>query len=335
MTAKPIVAATDGSEHSLRAVEWAAAEAVLRAAPLRIVSAAALLPRMVERQEPADVATVADILRRSRDHALAAAAARAAEAAPGLLIDTDDLTGQPAQAVADSGSGALMLVVGSRGASAFAALVLGSVSRYAASHASCPVVVVRDESASQRYLVGVGLGDLDNCAAALAFAFEEAALRKAALLAVHAWHAPEAGVPRAGGQSPGLPGVRRAEAEAGRQLGELLAGWREKYPDVPVHPDVVHGHPARALVGLSARADLTVIGRHARQPALQGPGGVRHAVLNHAHGPVAIVPHRLPAQTPRTGSRADSRADLGPYVSGHIGRNVPTGDGNDGVWWGT
>jgi len=38
VTAKPLVAATDGSEGSLRAVEWAAREAVLRGTPLRIVS---------------------------------------------------------------------------------------------------------------------------------------------------------------------------------------------------------------------------------------------------------------------------------------------------------
>ena len=47
MADKPIVAATDGSEESLRAVDWAAREAVLRSAPLRIVSAPGLLPRMV------------------------------------------------------------------------------------------------------------------------------------------------------------------------------------------------------------------------------------------------------------------------------------------------
>ena len=40
MTTKSLVAATDGSEESLRAVEWAATEAVLHGALLRIVSAA-------------------------------------------------------------------------------------------------------------------------------------------------------------------------------------------------------------------------------------------------------------------------------------------------------
>ena len=46
MTANAIVAATYGSEESLRAVEWAAREAVLHGAPLRIVSAASV-PTMV------------------------------------------------------------------------------------------------------------------------------------------------------------------------------------------------------------------------------------------------------------------------------------------------
>jgi nucleotide-binding universal stress UspA family protein len=289
MTAKPIVVATDSSEHSLRAVEWAAREALLHGAPLRIVSAAALLPRMIATQDTVDVDTVADILRQNRDQALAAAATRATAAAPGLLIDTDELTGQPAQAIVDSGSGALMLVVGSRGAGAFTAMMLGSISRYTASHAPCPAVVVRDEILPQHGLVGVGLGALDNCAAALAFAFEEAALRKASLTVLHAWNAPQVDVSRAGAYFT-APDLRHAEAEASRHLAELLGHWREKYPDVPVSQDVVHGHPARELVSLSARADLVVIGRHTTHPGLPGPGAVRHSLLNHAYGPIAIVP---------------------------------------------
>jgi nucleotide-binding universal stress UspA family protein len=289
MTAKPIVAAVDGSERSLRAVEWAAREAALRGSPLRIVSAAALLPKMAEHQGGPHVATATDILRHNRDQALYTAAARVAEAAPGLLVSTDDLTGQPARAVADSGSGALMLVVGSRGLGGFTAMVLGSVSRYAASHASCPVAVVRDESPFEHEFVCAGLGDLDDCARTLAFAFEEATARNAALMAVHAWHAPQAEISRAG-ESFAAPDLRHSEAQARGQLEELLASWREKYPDVLVHADVVRGHPARALVGLSARADLVVIGRHDKHSGAPGLGAVRHAVLNHAHGPVAIVP---------------------------------------------
>ena len=287
MATKPIVVGTDGSKESLRAVEWAAREAVLRGAPLRIVSAAELLPRMVGSTGTSEYDTVADLLRQERDRALTAAAERAAEISPGLLIDTDRLTGQPALAVTESGNGALMLVVGSRGGGAFMALVLGSVSRYAAIHASGPVVVVRDETTATHKQVGVGVSDPETSTAALEFAFEEAALRKASVMAVHAWHTPQTDISRAG---PAGPAADVLEAAAARQLEALLHDWREKYPDVQVSQDVVHGHPGRALVGLSARADLVVLGRRSTHAGQHGPGTVTHAVLNHAHGPIVTVP---------------------------------------------
>jgi nucleotide-binding universal stress UspA family protein len=286
MSAKPIVAATDGSEESLRAVEWAAREAVLRGAPLRIVSAAGLLPRMVSSKGHSEYQTVSDVIRKDSDVALSTAAARAAKVAPDLLIDTDHLEGAPAEAVTEAGSGALMLVVGSRGVGAFTAMILGSVSRYAATHASSPVVVVRQEIGAVHRQVGIGIGDLEGHAAPLTFAFEEAALRKASLVAVHAWHTPQSDISRAG-IALAEPGRAFLESEATKHLEALLDEWRAKYPDVPVSHDVVHGHPGRILAGLSARADLVVLGRH---PTHHGPGSITHAVLNHAHGPIATVP---------------------------------------------
>ena len=289
MASKPIVAGTDGSEESLRAVDWAAREAVLRGAPLRIVSAVAKPPRMTPHGSAGEYDTVADVLVDERDRALSAAAERAARAAPGVLIDADQLGGAPAQAVVDSGSGALMLVLGSRGVGAFTALVLGSVSRYAASHAPCPVVVIRDETTPPHGQVGVGVGDPERAGAALTFAFEEASLRKASLVVVNAWHTPQADISRAG-DTFNIPGQEALQGDAARHVGGLLDDWRAKYPDVAVSQEVVHGHPGRALVGLSARADLVVLGRHAEHHGLPGPGSVRHAVLSHAHGPVAVVP---------------------------------------------
>jgi nucleotide-binding universal stress UspA family protein len=262
MTTKPLVAATDGSEESLRAVEWAAREAVLHGAPLRIVAVAELLPLMHgPAAQAADLDTVADILRKNRDSALEAAAKRAVAISPHLVIGTDALSGPVAQAVTDSGSGALMLVVGSRGTGAFAAIILGSVSRYAATHASCPVAVIRDETAAASRRIVVGIRDADSCQDAVAFAFEEASLRQAALTAVHAWHGPASGA---------------AHDAAARQLAELLASWEAKYPGVKLSQEVIHGHPGRVLAGMSAHADLTVLGGH--------------SVLNHSHGPFITIP---------------------------------------------
>ena len=286
MPAKPIVAATDGSEESLRAVDWAAREAVLRGAPLRIVSAAGLLPRMVSSKGHSEYESVSDHIREDSDVALTTAAARAARVAPDLLIDTDHLGGAPAEAVTASGSGALMLVVGSRGVGAFTAMILGSVSRYVATHASSPVVVVRDEITAAHRQIGVGISSLEGNEAALTFAFEEAALRNASLIAVHAWHSPESDISRAG-EASATPGLHDVEQKATAKLEQVLNDWQARYPGVTVDHDVVRGHPGRALIGLSARCDLVVIGR---QAAHHGPGSVVNALLSHAHGPVVTVP---------------------------------------------
>ncbi len=291
MTAKPVIAGTDGSAESLRAVDWAVREAVLRGLPLRIVAAAAMPPRMIERhrQDVGGLSTVSDVLRRDRDRALGTAAERAAATAPDLLIDVDELTGAPSHALTEAASGASMLVVGSRGVGAFTALLLGSVSHYVSAHATCPVVVVREETTAVHRQVVVGIGDPARGAAALAFAFEEASLRHASLIAVHALDLPRGEIATASWDlaTPGRPAL---EATAARELEAMLADWQGKYPDVPVSHDVVRGHPGRALVGLSARADLVVLGRHPGHGPLPEPGAVRHAVLNHAHGPVVTVP---------------------------------------------
>ena len=146
-------------------------------------------------------------------------------------------------------------------------------------------MVIRDESPTAHGLIGIGVADTESCRDALTFALEEASLRHASLHAIHAWHAPQAELTRAGP----VPTESRAEAaaDADAALAGLLDECRAKYPDVPVSHEVVHGHPGRALTGLSARADLVVIGRRPGEP---GPGSVRHALLNHAHGPVAVVP---------------------------------------------
>lgn len=53
------------------------------------------------------------------------------------------LEGHPARVLLDAADGADLLVVGSRGHGGFAGLLLGSVSEYVVTHATCPVVVVR------------------------------------------------------------------------------------------------------------------------------------------------------------------------------------------------
>jgi nucleotide-binding universal stress UspA family protein len=286
MTAKPVVVGVDGSEESLLAAEWAAMEARRHGLPLRIVSVPAMVPRM--HAYPASPAAVASMLRGVSARALGTAMSRAEEVAPGLEITSVLLSGPPALAVAGCGSDAAMLVVGARGAGGFAAMVLGSVSRYAAIRAACPVIVARQASMAVHQEVAIGVRDPQDTGAALTFAFEEATARHADLVVVHAWYwFPSALRPpvEAGNalEAPFHPEQISAEAASG--LSAALDCWREKYPDVPVRHEVIHGHPARVLANYSARADLVVIGRHG-----SGVGSILHALLDHARGPVAVVP---------------------------------------------
>ena len=300
MDIRPVVVGVDGSEESLQAVDWAAQEAGRHAWPLRIVSAPAVIPRI--RAYHASVETVATALRGISERALEAGVARAEEVAPGLSVTTGLLSGPPALAVAAAGADAAMLVVGARGAGGFTAMILGSVSRYAATRAAGPVVVVRQETMAIHREIAVGIRDPGDVADTFAFAFEEAAKRGASLVAVHAWHWFPSALRRAG-VGAGAPGPsadpEQISAEADRALIAALDEWRDKYPWVRVRTDVVRGHPGRVLASYSARADLVVLGRHSSlgRPnpgslgsVSPGVGSILHAVLDHAHSPVAVVP---------------------------------------------
>lgn len=269
MATRSVVVGVDGSEESLLAAEWAAMEAKRHDRPLRIVSAPATMPRTLAGQ--ASSATVVPTLREMSARALETAVGRAGEVATGLEITTELLSGPPALAVAGSGSGASMLVVGARGAGGFAAMILGSVSRYAALHAACPVIVVRQPTMAVHHEIAVGVGEPQDTSAALTFAFEEAAARHADLVVVHAWS---------------WLGPEQIPAETADGLVAALERWQNKYPGVPAGHEIIRGHPGRVLASYSARADLVVIGRHGSSAV----GSVQHALLDHARGPVAVVP---------------------------------------------
>jgi nucleotide-binding universal stress UspA family protein len=284
MTAKPIVTGVDGSEDSLRAVAWAAQEADLRHELLVVVTVVPPLPRLTS---PGSIPALAATAREGSELALAIAVERAMEQASALKVETELLAGRPGQVLAGRAASARMLVVGSSGADGSAATIPGSVSRYLAAHARCPVVVIRGEHSTvhREVVVGVSDPDLPDAAAALGFAFEEAALRRARLVAVSAWH----------WSVPGsLVDLAQLPDHAARHLARALARYRACYPGLEVSQDVVAAHPGRVLAGASARADLVVLGRPempgAHGQTIAGLGSVAHAVLNHAHGPVAIIP---------------------------------------------
>lgn len=128
-----IVVGTDGSDHGTRAVEWAAMEADRAGGRLEIHTA----------YWPGHEFATQEEITRSMENIVEEAAKRAADVAPSVPVTTHVHDRSPAAAMIEASEGADLLVVGSRGRGGFAGLVLGSVSHQCASHAHCPVTIVR------------------------------------------------------------------------------------------------------------------------------------------------------------------------------------------------
>ncbi|MBC6461773.1 universal stress protein [Actinomadura sp. HBU206391] len=283
-----IVVGVDGSEHSLLAVDWAAGEASRRGESLRIVHAIA--PWLFDPQVDAKVGAVREWLMDGGREVLDSATDRAIARAPGLPVSAEMVSGGPARALVNEAKDAAMLVVGGHGAGELTGLLLGSVALQVTSHAPCPVVVVgRPEPAAGE--IAVGVDGSPNCAAAIEFAFGEAGLRGSRLRAVLAWSHPASLGPA--DMQPLVYDAEIVAAEEERVLAESLAGLRSKFPGVEVVNEVVKARPIRALAHASAGADLLVVGTRGRG-GFTGLvlGSVSHAMLHHAHCPVAVVPSK-------------------------------------------
>ncbi len=294
-----IVVGTDGSEAARHAVAWAAREAAIRHLPLRVVHGLvwpqAYAPMAPVYQDPGDG------LREAAEQFVAEAAQVARSTVPQLDVETEVVEASGTVALLEAGQDAALIVVGTRGLGGFSGLVVGSTATQLAVYAPCPVIVVREgqPTAAEQLVrepeptdgprpVVVGVDASDHALAALEFAYEEATLRNAALLAVHAWTGPVSTGP--GDMAPLVYDPVELHADETRLLSELLAGWSDKFPDVRVTREVVRDRPDHALVEASKRADLVVVGA-------RGVGGFRgllfgsvsQAVLHHAQCPVAVV----------------------------------------------
>jgi len=291
----PVIAAVDGSDDSLRALDWALGAARGRGAPLRVVHvwqyAAAWTPPGVLVAGPPgpDEDEVLDQVRTYLDGR-----------SDRPVMEYLGLQGAPGAVLPELGATAQLLVLGSRGRGGFASLLLGSNGMAAARDADCPVVVVprpgrevHDAAPAEpgpRVVVGLHVDSPDDTT--LAFAFAEAALREARLQVVAAYPWPPQSWASVGELVPPVTDQDAIENETRILTESLLAPHRKDHPDVRVEPYVAPGDAAGHLVAASKDAELVVVGRHRRR--LLSParliGSVTQAVLLHAASPVAVVP---------------------------------------------
>lgn len=284
----PVVVGVDGSEVSLKAVEWAAAEAVARHCRLRVVHAF-IWPLLRVPVGPSTYGPPDAGLRADAQRIVDEAVLRAEELAPGIDVAGVMPVGAPVPVLLSEIEHARLVVLGSRGLGGFSGLLVGSTGVQVAAHAPCPVIVVRPVSAEPSNSmtadqVVVGVDGSPVSVAAIEFGFAEAVRLGVGVVAVHV----------VASRVPGDGSVdvlieEHAPGQA-RLLAESLAGWQDKYPDMSIRRILLRGHAGRALAEASKGARLFVVGS-------RGLGGFRglllgsvsHAVLHHAHCPVAVV----------------------------------------------
>jgi len=298
MTTSPthaVVVGIDGSDSSHGAFAYAAWEAHRRRRPLRLVHVHAYANRMGWSAFPPDPHEFVESVARARQ-LVAGHEIEAHLAFPGLQVTSTLATGSVGAALVDASADADLVVVGSRGHGGFAGLLLGSAGTQLAAHSRSPLVVVRPvgdrgnlgASPPDRPVL-VGVDAATDCQAALEFAFEEAAARGVPLHALYAWWSV---MPGELGPEDRLYDLQAARDEARRLLSESVAGWRDKFPDVPIHLEPLRApNPYLVLIEESRNAGLLVVSRHGGNALTRLLlAAVGDVAVREAHCPVAVVP---------------------------------------------
>jgi len=131
-----IVVGVDGSEHSNTALRWALKEAECHSGTVTAVLAWQVpflsFPGAFDRDE---------LQKAYQDFLIETVSAIAPK--PAVPLETLVAEGDPTEAMVEASKDANLLVLGIRGRSPFAGLLLGSVSQGAAATAHCPVALVK------------------------------------------------------------------------------------------------------------------------------------------------------------------------------------------------
>ncbi|MET7451968.1 universal stress protein [Streptomyces sp. NPDC005574] len=311
---RTITVGLDGSPESRAAAEWAAREAALRTLPLKIVHVWEPVPEPLAQAPLLGAETQQHWTERSemgvppaegRGRIPREAAEGIALRHPGVEVSSEQVTGRPADRLAEAAKSAELLVLGSRGLGGPGGFMVGSVGLSVLAHTERPVVLVRAlEAAADEHEtdpagvpsaatpfrpVVLGLDTEHPDTTLIEFAFDTAVRRATSLRVVHGWNPP----PYYAFGTPADPALHESLAlRAAGELSDLLRPWRQKFPDVEVTEMSRYGSAAVHVVEAAREASLVVVGRRVRHsPFGAHIGHVTHAVVHHSTAPVVVVPH--------------------------------------------
>ncbi|MEV1289578.1 universal stress protein [Micromonospora sp. NPDC049679] len=259
----PVVVGVKATKAQFPAVRLARREALLRKRRLHVVHAFVWPPFAPPDAPGGDYGSP----RQDAERIVADAVAEARADRPALPVSGEVVDAAPLPTLLNLSARAALLVLGNETLRASVSMPVDSVAVQVSARAGCPVIVT-DGSERPRAPVVVGVDGSPWMAPTLDLAFEEAALRRAPLIVVHA-------------------GASGAPTDGDPLLDGALAPWLTRHPDVPVERRPVAGRADVALGELSREAQLLVVGARGWQARLLG--SVTQAMLHHAACPVAVA----------------------------------------------
>jgi BASS family bile acid:Na+ symporter len=291
---RPIVVGYSGTDASMPAVKWAAAEAMSTQRPLRVVMAWGMPTFGIS-----PVSEAADLDRPHAELVLNAAVLTLRAEMVGLEVEGALVRGKPAQGLLDNSADAALVVVGNRARSGLSRLVLGSVSTAVVTHAEVPVVLVREDAGRDGDIwregpVVVGVDGSAGSEAAASYAMEASVRHGMTLVAVHILDEQVLALTGSGGGTA-TRGATAAQQAQLRELSPALVEARKEYPAVTVNEVIEAGNASDVIVAAGSGAALTVVGSRGHG-GFKGIllGSVSRAVIEHVESPVAVI---RPAET--------------------------------------
>jgi nucleotide-binding universal stress UspA family protein len=293
---KRILLATDFSRWARRAEDYACALACSWRASLTVLSVAEFPPGL-NTDYPVNQQYLADLLKHASSQ-LVDLKGRAERR--GMAVTTRVATGIPSEEVitAARAEDSDLIVVGTRGKTGLAHVLLGSTAERVIRGAPCPVLTVRMEQADtedegvlsrpvtlERILVPV---DFSDCSLdALEYAIVVAQQAKASLMLLHVLE------PVSYGLDFTLSHIRTRDSEVStwtKRLEELASSHQHSH--VQVESRLRGGLPSDSILDSAQTlpCDLIIMGTHGRRGISHAlSGSVAEAVLRKAHCPVLTV----------------------------------------------
>jgi nucleotide-binding universal stress UspA family protein len=279
-----IVVGIDASWQNSGALDWALAESHRTGRPILAV-------HVIEEKLPLGATFTPPGTDKAAEHLVADVAAYLAGHDGAVGHRTEMLTGNPAATLVETATTGSVLVVGRRGTSRLARLLIGSTAEAVTHLAAGPVVVVPDRwhADAPGAPIVVGVDEAEETDEAIAFAMAAAAGRGAPVRLVRVWDLPSIYTWDAAAVTDLYDGWHE---QSSRRLQAMADEWRVRYPELEIHAETRRGHPVGGLVAAAeeSKAELLVLGGRAHRRVTEMLlGSTARGVLHHAPCPVAVV----------------------------------------------